>query len=218
MTHAPGCRHLSYYGHYYDVDVYYDITGVRIEHCWSCRRTEYGAIELQGAGHVGRLLPGGLFDASDPAVEKYMSLPAAEQIRRPIPTIKNPVSLAFDPAELVQVDDGKDHDGVSLRTLWFDDVARTIWLGLKPFVLTSQYFRAGCIAEADRLRAHPERLLDERVYIAVESALGGSVPCEFTGQLTGYLIWALHHQGFWPYFYPADICELRWIAQRKAAA
>ena len=97
-------------------------------------------------------------------------------------------------------------------------MARTLWLGHKPFMITSQYFRGACVGEAQVLRKHPERLLREAVHFSVDSGLCGMGEWGYAigAQLVPHLIWALSQEGRWPFFRIPTACELRWVVAAEA--
>lgn len=144
----------------------------------------------------------------EPAIAERYPLP---------PVVVNPVPLAFDVLEAIHSNDGKEHNGISFAQLWADEVARILWLGHKPFQITSQYFRGGCIESAHWLRKRPERLLWERVAFNLEGfhlLLFSEHSYRIGAQLTPYLIAALQREGNWPFLQIPD-CVLRWEVSRK---
>jgi hypothetical protein len=173
--------------------------------------------EIGGTG--GWMEAFGIF-ADDPACQKVYRSPEKPVETPRLPIVKNPVPILFWPVDVIAKEDGKEHEGVSFAQIWADDVARTIWLGVKPFMLTSQYFRGACLGEADDIRKHPDRLLREFFYVHISDfTLSGSPSSEFCAQLVPHLIWALERQGRWPYFHLPGAEELRWqrVYKDKAA-
>jgi hypothetical protein len=140
-----------------------------------------------------------------------------QSLHRDPPVLKCPVPIAFLPWQAAKVDDSKEHEGVSFAELWGDPVARTLWLAHKRFMITSQYFRLRCIQEAHRMRAHPERLLEERLGFSL-----GDGPLwmeswlyDIGHQCGPYLAWALQRDGKWP-FWKIPAQELTYVFKRPA--
>lgn len=127
------------------------------------------------------------------------------------PLLINPVPIAFLPWQAVKVDDAKEYEGVSFAELWSDPVARTLWLGHKRFMITSQYFRLRCIQQGHELRRRPQKLLEERIVFNVEHGPFWPDPWlyDIGTQLGPYLAWALQREGKWPYW-KVQCKELRW--------
>lgn len=138
-----------------------------------------------------------------------------------LPRVINPVKLAFFPAVGLMKDDSREHEGVRLAEVWDDRVARTLWLGFKPFMLTCQFFRLYCIQNANWLRSNPGALLRERLSFRLSSLSSGLFATDFdyslTEQLSPYLICALQRDGKWPYF-RLPHCELKWTYEPKKKA
>lgn len=153
---------------------------------------------------------------SDPSPIYYtwvVDSPNVETQRKRRCIVKNPVSIGFDPNEAILKDDSKQHEGVRFSAIWQDEVARILWLGHKPFYITSQYFRASCINTADHLRRNPEILLWESVGFSLDSGwMLSESAYEIGAQLVPYLITALHNQRRWPFF-PIPPTYLTWSVE-----
>lgn len=201
LVHAPDCNMKT------ESDGY-DITGIRYRRCFGCDAFAHEPLALQDQylGYLSRWPDidhtpwgheSGLIDF--PSRIYSLNFTFHRSGRERFPVLKNPVPLAFDPRESIGKDDSKDHEGVSFREVWTDPIARTIWLGHKPFMITNQYFRSYCLGHADILRKNPERLLGERVAFHFD----GGFAMNFNAlgpQLVPFLISGLISEGLWPFF------------------
>jgi hypothetical protein len=66
-------------------------------------------------------------------------------------TIRNPIALRFDPATADE----------EIRAVFADDIARTLWLAIKQWHLTSQHFNELCLEASRLLRVCPPATFDE---------------------------------------------------------
>jgi hypothetical protein len=206
-----------------------DVTGVKYCSCFGCGAFEHEPIVFGKVLYIGHLSrwpdpqrtpyghESGLLDFPNCYSLDYTF---SRPIENRLPVIKTPIPIAFQPTEVIAKDDAKQHEGVSFREVWTDPIARIIWLGHKPFMLTNQYFRGYCIGHADDLRKNPGRLLGERVSFHFDG--GFSMDYDFFGalgsQLVPYLIRALDAEGFWPYFrIPGKLLEWEYRPERRAA-
>jgi hypothetical protein len=184
--------------------------------CGSCGAVCHPPLKFLGSQRTGSVPDGDLFRPDFFGItEMRADEPLPRRYEKP-PVMRNPVPLAFYPALAMSRDDASEHEGVSFRMLWGDAVARTLWLGYKPFILTSQYFRGSCMKEAERLREFPERLLREGTYVpAIECALGGNgeFATSISAQIIPHLIYELTREGRWPFFHLGGIGPLRWRSE-----
>lgn len=222
LQHSANCFRCGEYDGY-------DITGVKWKRCFGCDVFAHEPLKFGRGGYLGSLskwpdlehTPYGhesdLLDFPSTYSADYTFHRSAPER---LPILKAPVPLAFNPAEKVDKDDSKDHEGVSFHEVWCDPVARTIWLGYKPFMLTNQYFRGYCVGHANWLRKKPDILLAERVSFYFDDGFGNYGWAGAIGaQLTPYLIHALDTEGLWPYLRLSQGSALQWryCAERKAA-
>jgi hypothetical protein len=174
------------------------------------------AIQFPGAMYCGEVLRGDLFREKLFSIEEVAPMEErAVEPERKLPVVKNPVPLCFDPAAAMLKDDSFEHEGVAFRKIWRDPVARTLWLGFKPFMLTSQYFRRHCKSEARDIRLHPERLLQESVLFRMDYLCTFPTVQEYaiSRQLVPYLIWALQRERQWPFF-KMHVEPLLWTVEK----
>jgi hypothetical protein len=120
--------------------------------------------------------------------------------------IKDPVPLAFHPhaAFARERAQAKRDDRVSLRRIWKDPLARTLWLGVKPFYLTDQNFRWLVLAQARQLRHKPPRTYED-YSLSVTNFWASSVHASIREQLHPYIVRCLINEKRWPYFVPGRI-------------
>jgi hypothetical protein len=148
LTHSPDCGYRA------ESDGY-DATGIRYRQCFACGAFEHEPLVFRDVylgnlsrwpdlehtpyGHESALL-------DFPGAGGIYSLDWTFHREHPerLPVLKVPVPLAFDPVEVVRKDDAEEHEGVSFHEVWTDPIARTLWLGHKPFMITNQHFRAYC--------------------------------------------------------------------------
>lgn len=221
LKHSEDCPHL--YEHQG-----LDATGVKYRSCFGCDAFEHDPLVFGGPlslGHLSRWSDlehtpygheSGLLDFPNCySFDHTFSRP----IENRLPIIKNPVPIAFQPTEVLAKNDAKEHEGVSFREIWTDPIARVIWLGHKPFMLTNQHFRGDCIGHADDLRKNPGRLLSERVSFHFDSdGMDYDFLRTLGSQLVPYIIRALDTEGFWPYFrIPGKLLEWKYRPERRAA-
>jgi hypothetical protein len=215
LVHLPDCH--STYVRAFDG---YDATGVYYLRCFGCGAMAHEALKFKTTGYLGNLsswpdlehtphehesglldFPGGIY-SSDYTFQ-----------RKPperLPIIKAPVALAFDPRKSVTVNDSEGHEGISFHELWADAIARTLWLGHKPFLITSQYFRLQCIQHANHLRKYPDTLLGERVTFGFDGFSWSEFHHAIGAQLVPYLIHALDSEGLWPFMRLPNGSFLQW--------
>lgn len=223
MKHEEDCCRPFVSGHL-------DITGINVRTCFGCRAFEHDPLVFH-SGYLGHLTAwpdlehtpygheSGLLDFGRFTYSRDFTFHRGFPEKQPI--IKAPVPVAFDPAEIIAKEDGKEHEGVPFHELWADPIARTVWLGYKPFIITSQYFRGYCVGHANDLRKHPERLLGEHVSFHFDGDFGmdGRFMQSIVAQLVPYLLAALDLEGLWPFLRLPRPSLLNWEyqPQRKVA-
>ncbi len=108
---------------------------------------------------------------------------------------RDPVSLGFDPSTLTDETDLPE-EGVTLREVWKDPVARTLWLAIKARHLTSQHFRKQCLQFADGLRKNPPPA-PGAIHSLPEVVCYATSIVELRRQLWPYIVRALIDDGAW---------------------
>ncbi len=226
MKHKPDCDRV-YDGRLY-VTGLYDVTGVHYSFCYRCGAFEHDPLKFGSrAGYLGSLsqwpdlehTPYGhesaLLDFSPSFYANDWTFHRDNPPRQP--QVKNPVPVKFDPVDCLLKEDGNEHEGVSFRELWTDPIARTLWLGHKPFMLTNQYFRGACLGHAMQLRKAPDYLIGEHVMFDVGGGFG--VDFEWArsigAQLTPYLIGELDREGLWKFFRLPAARPLGWLTVKQ---
>jgi hypothetical protein len=106
----------------------------------------------------------------------------------------NPVPIGF---YLDALDDTSDppEEGVTLREVWCDPMARTFWLAIKSRHITSQYFRRWCLDAAGFARRSPPA-----AWMALQGTLWsvcGTSSSEVARQLWPYIVRILIDEGLW---------------------
>lgn len=223
MNHSEDCLHPS-------VHEGRDATGVRYWTCFGCDAFEHEPLVFGRRSHLGHLSRWPDLERTPYGHESgllefpnHYSLDFTFHRAEPerLPVIKNPVPIVFNPAEVIVKEDGGDHEGTSFREVWSDPLARLLWLGHKPFMLTNQYFRGYCVGHATDLRQRPDQLLRECVTFHFDGGFGGDRGWyqAIGAQLVPYLICALDAEGLWPYFKLPGRLVLGWKykPERKAA-
>jgi hypothetical protein len=137
------------------------------------------------------------------------------------PYFTNPVRLTFDPYEACKTDTGEDEEGVPLRRVWLDPLARTLWLAVKARRLTDQHFRRNCINAAKWIRQKPPMTADD-LRVALPSAGLGYFSIRFAVEVYPYVVRILMREHNWPYFHPgkANVATepLRWATNKVKTA
>lgn len=131
--------------------------------------------------------------------------------------IKNPIELEFDP---FTCDDSDSNDeGVSIQAIFTDPIARTLWLGIRPFFMTDQYFRVNLMDAAKWISKEPPKMataLHRYTCSIVGGWPYGGVSQELSDNLFPHIVAVLMKNDRWDYFVPrGEIKELGWVRVPK---
>lgn len=142
-----------------------------------------------------------------------------ELAREKVSLFPNPVVLNFDPEHSA----GDAEEGVTFAEVWADPIARTLWLGIAPCHLKSQYFRKACMDNAAEFRRQPPVTAEDfrrRLRSDVMWVGSGGYDADYCRFLYPFVVRAMFDAGEWPYIVPSSMAKepLAWVVRMKEAA
>nr|MBI4156136.1 hypothetical protein [Candidatus Woesearchaeota archaeon] len=96
--------------------------------------------------------------------------------------IPNPIVITFNPLDI------QDDENRLVKKVFVDDIARTLWLGIRSRHITDQYFHQKCLNLADKIRKDGVPNSDEDLKSLLHRYIGyGYASLEFSGKLLPYI-------------------------------